>query len=122
MGGTQNTGAVKPSSPPVAAWVDLARRLAHDPTRGWRSAAWPLSPSRLDASVSSTEPHTPAPDETRACRWLPLARSVSRVERQEPLQPRRLPQSDCLDPSGFLCRPRHRAHNEPWGTSTQTSA
>jgi hypothetical protein len=71
MGGTQNTGAVKPSSPPVAAWADLARRLAHDPRRGWRSAAWPLSPSRLDASVSSTEPHTPAPDEQRQGSWRP---------------------------------------------------
>jgi hypothetical protein len=74
MGGTQNTGAVKPSSPPVAAWVDLARRLAHGPRRGWRSAAWPLSPSRLDASVSSAEPHTPAPDEQEQS--SPPARAV----------------------------------------------
>src|SRR5215210_5208687 len=36
--------------------------------------------------------------------------------------PGRLPQPDCLDPSGLLCRPRHRVHNEPWGTSTRTPA
>jgi hypothetical protein len=76
----------------------------------------------LGASASWAEEQTTATDETRACRRVPVARSLFVFEGQPPLQPGRLPQPDCLDPSGLLCRPRHRVHNEPWGTSTRTSA
>jgi hypothetical protein len=87
---------------------------------GWARA--PVTAARaLRASALMGAPLTPVPDETRACRRVPVARCYSKPS-GSPHFSRPLPQPDCRDPSGFLCRPRHRAHNEPWGTSIRTSA
>lgn len=68
--------------------------------------------NRVEGGAPIEPRETLGMDETRACRWLPVAALAFGAERQPPLPPGRPQQPDCLDPSGFLCPPRHQVHHE----------